>query len=65
MLPPILCEQLCSLNPGVERLAFTVEWLMDEDARILGQWFGKTIIRSCVKLSYDHAQVSGMFISEV
>lgn len=25
-------------------------------AQILSEWFGRSIIRSCVKLSYDHAQ---------
>ena len=57
MLPPLLCEQLCSLNPGVDRLAFSVIWKFDKDARVIGKpWFGKSVIRSCAKLSYDHAQ---------
>ncbi|KAI8922348.1 hypothetical protein DFJ77DRAFT_495624 [Powellomyces hirtus] len=57
MLPRLLCEELCSLNPGVERLAFSVVWRMDSSARILDKpWFGRTIIKSCAKLSYDHAQ---------
>ncbi|KAJ3033238.1 hypothetical protein HDV00_006560 [Rhizophlyctis rosea] len=57
MLPPLLCEQLCSLNPGVDRLAFSVIWKVDAQARPIGTpWFGRTIIRSCAKLSYDHAQ---------
>ncbi|KAJ3031811.1 UNVERIFIED_CONTAM: hypothetical protein HDU68_012317 [Siphonaria sp. JEL0065] len=57
MLPRLLCEELCSLNPGVERLAFSVTWIMDKDANILQEpWFGKSIIKSCAKLSYDHAQ---------
>ncbi|KAJ3416951.1 hypothetical protein HDV05_008009 [Chytridiales sp. JEL 0842] len=57
MLPRLLCEELCSLNPGVDRLAFSVTWKMDSNANIIGQpWFGKSIIRSCAKLSYDHAQ---------
>ncbi len=58
MLPRRLCEDLCSLNPGSDRLAFSVEWLMDaEDGTIMEEeWFGRTVIRSCCKLSYDHAQ---------
>ena len=57
MLPRLLCEELCSLNPGVERFAFSVVWKMDKDAAIIGQpWFGKSIIKSCAKMSYDHAQ---------
>ena len=60
MLPGILCEKLCSLNPGVERLAFSIffkinengEWLKDEAPRI-----GKSIMKSCGKLSYEVAQM--------
>ncbi|KAI8619015.1 hypothetical protein BC830DRAFT_1078836 [Chytriomyces sp. MP71] len=57
MLPRLLCEELCSLNPGVERLAFSVTWILDKNAVLLREpWFGKSVIRSCAKLSYDHAQ---------
>ena len=30
MLPRQLCENLCSLNPGEDRLTYTVEWTMDQ-----------------------------------
>uniref|UniRef100_H2Z1D3 RNB domain-containing protein n=1 Tax=Ciona savignyi TaxID=51511 RepID=H2Z1D3_CIOSA len=56
MLPRLLCEELCSLNPGQERLAFSVVWNITEEGKILSQWFGRSIIRSCTKFSYDHAQ---------
>ncbi|EPQ29741.1 uncharacterized protein PFL1_06860 [Pseudozyma flocculosa PF-1] len=56
MLPPTLCEELCSLVPDVERLAFSAVFTMNEDARVIGRWFGKTIIRSCAKLAYSDAQ---------
>ncbi|KAG1329120.1 hypothetical protein G6F62_007819 [Rhizopus arrhizus] len=56
MLPSLLCEELCSLNPGVDRLAFSVIWKMDGVGSIKETWFGKTVIRSCAKLSYDDAQ---------
>ncbi|KAJ3308022.1 hypothetical protein HDU76_004173 [Blyttiomyces sp. JEL0837] len=57
MLPRLLCEELCSLNPGVDRLAFSVTWTMDSEANVIGKpWFGKSVIHSCAKLSYDHAQ---------
>lgn len=59
MLPRLLCEELCSLNPGVDRFSFSVVWRVDGEGRVLGQgepWFGQGIIRSCAKLSYDHAQ---------
>ncbi|KAJ2620877.1 hypothetical protein GGI25_003957 [Coemansia spiralis] len=57
MLPSILCEDLCSLNPGVDRLAFSVMWEMEaKTATVLSTWFGRTIINSACKLSYDDAQ---------
>ncbi|XP_046461080.1 DIS3-like exonuclease 2 isoform X2 [Daphnia pulex] len=56
MLPSVLCEHVCSLNPGEDRLAFSVEWIVNDKGEILEEWFGRSIIRSCVKLSYDHAQ---------
>ncbi|KAL3108680.1 hypothetical protein niasHT_019201 [Heterodera trifolii] len=56
MLPRILCEELCSLNPGVDRLTFSVVWHMDKDANILETEFCRSVIRSCAKLAYEHAQ---------
>ncbi|XP_043926615.1 DIS3-like exonuclease 2 isoform X2 [Protopterus annectens] len=56
MLPRLLCEELCSLNPMVDRLTFSVIWKLTPQGQVLDEWFGRTIIRSCVKLSYDHAQ---------
>ena len=46
MLPRPLCEDLCSLNPDADRLAFSVEWLIrEEDGTVEEQWFGRTVIR--------------------
>eukprot|EP00606_Chrysophyceae_sp_TOSAG23-5_P000154 GSChrysophyteH2.ASY1.ANO1.1106.1 assembled CDS len=59
MLPSILCEQLCSLNPNVDRLAFSCIWRMNADGTLVDgvpPWYGKTIIRSCAKLDYPTAQ---------
>ena len=47
MLPPALSEQICSLVPGQERLAFSVTYTMNEDAKIVKKRFEKTIIK-CV-----------------
>ena len=47
MLPPTLSEQLCSLRPGEDRLAFSVIFTMTEDSRVIKKWFGKTVIK-CV-----------------
>lgn len=58
MLPSVLSANVCSLVPGNDRLAFSVEWVLNEKGDILEEWFGRSVIRSCVKLSYDHAQVT-------
>lgn len=34
MLPSVLCEDLCSLNPNVDRLAFSVVWKMTRDGSL-------------------------------
>ncbi len=58
MLPSILCEQLCSLNPNVDRLAFSCIWTMHKDGTLTNKpvWYGKTVIRCCAKLDYPTAQ---------
>ncbi|XP_068618239.1 DIS3-like exonuclease 2 [Battus philenor] len=55
MLPDDLC-MLCSLFPGVDKLAFSVFWEISDDANVLNKRFAKTVIHSCCQLSYDHAQ---------
>lgn len=56
MLPRLLCEQLCSLNPGSDRLALSIIWDMNSNGEFSNIWFGRTIIHSCAKLSYKQAQ---------
>ena len=56
MLPRKLCENLCSLNPGVDRFSFSVIWKMKKDGTILSTKFGKSLINSCCKMHYEHAQ---------
>lgn len=55
MLPDELC-MLCSLFPGVDKLAFSVFWEINDGAEVLSHRFSKTIIQSCCQLAYDHAQ---------
>ncbi|KAH9844292.1 RNB-domain-containing protein [Rhodofomes roseus] len=55
MLPPALSEQLCSLTPGQDRLAFSVIFTMTRDAKVVKKWFGKTVVKSSAKLSYQNA----------
>ncbi|CAO3632123.1 unnamed protein product [Cunninghamella echinulata] len=56
MLPAVLCERVCSLTPLTDKLTFSVIWKIDNDGNVLDTWFGRTIIRSCAKLSYEDAQ---------
>jgi len=59
MLPALLSEQLCSLNPDVDRLAFSCIWRMSADGALVPghrPWYGRTIIKSCAKLDYGLAQ---------
>nr|CAG4643864.1 EOG090X047D [Lepidurus arcticus] len=56
MLPRELCQDLCSLNPGEERLTFSVEWELNPEGEILNECFGRSVIKSAAKLSYEHAQ---------
>lgn len=63
MLPFLLSENLGSLNPGVDRLAFSIFWDLNSAGDVVDTWIGRTVIRSCCKLSYDHAQdiIEGKF----
>ncbi|KAJ4825370.1 hypothetical protein Tsubulata_017290 [Turnera subulata] len=66
MLPPLLSENLGSLNPGKERLAFSMFWDLNSSGSVIDRWIGRTVIRSCCKLSYEHAQdiLDGIIDSE-
>lgn len=55
MLPDDLC-MICSLFPGVDKLAFSVFWEITKDAQVISHRFSKTVIHSCCQLAYDHAQ---------
>ncbi|XP_077535366.1 DIS3-like exonuclease 2 isoform X2 [Haemaphysalis longicornis] len=56
MLPRLLCDHLCSLHPGEDKLTFSVVWSLNAEGRVRSEWFGRSVIRSCCKLSYEHAQ---------
>jgi ribonuclease R len=57
MLPEVLSNDLCSLNPNVDRLAFSAVFDIRKDTgEILDRWFGKTIINSNKRFSYEEAQ---------
>lgn len=56
MLPEVLSNDLCSLKPNVDRYAFSAIFEMNEKAEIIKQWFGRTIIHSDRRFTYEEAQ---------
>jgi ribonuclease R len=56
MLPEELSNDLCSLRPNEDRLAFSAVFEMDTAGNILNEWFGQTIIHSDKRFSYEEAQ---------
>jgi ribonuclease R len=57
MLPHALSEEACSLAPGVERLAVTVEIELDREGRPGSASFYRSRIRSDARLDYDELDV--------
>lgn len=56
MLPSILADDLCSLRPQEDRLTYSAVFTLNQQANIVDQWFGRTIVRSDQRLDYDQAQ---------
>lgn len=56
MLPSVLSNGMCSLNPHEDRFAFSAIFTMTRDGHILDKWFGRTIIHSDKRFSYEEAQ---------
>lgn len=56
MLPERLSNHICSLNPGEDKLTYSAVFELNDEARVLSQWFGRTIINSDRRFSYGEAQ---------
>ncbi|MCF8227606.1 MAG: ribonuclease R [Bacteroidales bacterium] len=56
MLPEKLSNMLCSLRPREEKLCFSAVFELDEKAKVIKQWFGKTIINSDKRFNYEEVQ---------
>lgn len=56
MLPETLSNDLCSLLPDKDRLTFSAIFVMDDSGKIHEKWFGKTIIHSKKRFTYDEVQ---------
>ncbi|HJL55800.1 MAG: ribonuclease R [Candidatus Pacebacteria bacterium] len=56
MLPEVLSNDVCSLRPEEDRLAYSAVLEMSKEGEVKSHWFGKTIIRSDKRFSYEDAQ---------
>lgn len=56
MLPERLSNELCSLRPNEDKLTFAAVFEMDDNGKVLDQWFGRTIIHSDKRFTYEEAQ---------
>ncbi len=56
MLPEILSNDLCSLNPNEPKYAFSAVFVMNKKAKVKERWFGKTFIESDKRFTYEEAQ---------
>lgn len=56
MLPEKLSNKVCSLRPHEEKLTFSAVFEMDDDANVLSEWFGRTVIYSDHRFAYADAQ---------
>ena len=70
MLPERLSNGLCSLRPKEEKLCFSAVFELDENANIITEWYGKTVIYSDRRFTYEEVQEvietgKGDFTSEI
>ena len=56
MLPERLSNGVCSLRPHEDKLCFAAVFELDEKANVVEEWFGRTVIHSDRRFSYEEAQ---------
>ena len=56
MLPEKLSNKLCSLRPHEEKLTFSAVFEITPMAKVINPWFGRTMITSDYRFSYELAQ---------
>ncbi|MEY4903478.1 MAG: ribonuclease [Bacteroidota bacterium] len=70
MLPEKLSNELCSLRPNEDKLTFSAVFEFDKRGKIVSRWFGRTVIHSDHRFSYEGAQEvldngEGVFLKEL
>ncbi|GAB2945241.1 hypothetical protein GCM10027048_07760 [Hymenobacter coalescens] len=56
MLPERLSNGLCSLRPNEDKLTFSAVFELDEKGKLYDSWFGRTVIHSDRRFTYEEAQ---------
>ncbi|OGD35220.1 ribonuclease R [Candidatus Azambacteria bacterium RIFCSPHIGHO2_01_46_10] len=56
MLPEVLSNDVCSLNPGQDKLTFAAVLTISSGGHIQKAWLGRTIINSNKRFAYEEAQ---------
>jgi ribonuclease R len=56
MLPEKLSNGVCSLRPNEDKLCFSAIFELNENADLVKEWFGKTVIHSNRRFAYEEAQ---------
>lgn len=56
MLPERLSNGVCSLRPNEDKLCFSAIFTLDSNGHVLDEWFGRTVINSDSRLTYNEAQ---------
>ena len=70
MLPEKLSNDLCSLNPHEDKYTFSAVFEFNDQFDVVSEWFGKTIIHSDRRFTYEEAQEclelqTGEFAAEI
>ena len=58
MLPEVLSNDLCSLVQDEERLVMSAVFELDKNAEVKSEWYGRSIIKSAKRFTYEDAQDS-------
>lgn len=56
MLPEKLSNMVCSLRPGEDKLCYSAVFEINEKGEVFSEWFGRTIIHSQRRFTYEEAQ---------
>ena len=56
MLPEQLSNLACSLRPNEDKFSFSAVFEISENGKIFNEWYGKTVIHSDRRFTYEEAQ---------